>query len=109
MNFKNSKIISKLNYNKMQNIPNFRNWLENLDEESRSWAPNQLHVVEHLLKTRQRRLSLQVIECLKSTLDHSENMERKWGVVKCSCNDNFCSNRKTCLSIIDINTQLGYK
>ena len=50
MNSKNSKIISKLNYNKMQKISNFRNWLDNLDEDSYSWAPNQIHVVEHLQK-----------------------------------------------------------
>ena len=36
-------------------------------------------------------------------------MERKWGVLKCSCNDNFCCNRKTYISIIAFNTRLGYR
>ena len=102
MNSKNSKIISKLNYNKMQKISNFRNWLDNLDEDSNSWAPNQIHVVEHLLKKRKEELGLIVTNNLRLTL----NMERKMGLVKCSCNERFCCNRKTYLSIIAFNTEL---
>ena len=34
----------------MEKIPNFPNWLDNLKEDSESWACNQINVVEHLLK-----------------------------------------------------------
>ena len=93
----------------MEKIPNFPNWLDNLKEDSESWACNQIYMVEHLLKKRKEELSLLVIENLRFARDHSEHMERKWGVVKCSCKDNFCCNRKTYLSIIASNTQLGYR
>ena len=89
----------------MQNIPNFRNWLENLAVDSESWAPNQIHVVEHLLKQRKENLSLQITRNLQFTLD----MERRDQLVKCGCNERFCCNRKTYLSVIAFNTRLGYR
>ena len=93
----------------MENIPNFQNWLDNLDEDSNSRASNQIYMVEHLLKKRKEALSLLVIENLRLGIARERLREDVFGLVKCSCNDNYCCNRMTYLSIIDINTQLGQR